>query len=119
MTINERIKTVREKLGLSQARFAAGIPVSNGYIAAIELGNREPTERIIRLICVQYKVNEAWLRDEKGEIFLSEADARLDHVVKVFQGLEPDFQDYVLEQIDRLMKLQQKQEGEKKDESGT
>ena len=110
MTINERIKTVREKLGLSQARFAAGIPISNGYIAAIELGHREPTERIIRLVCTQYRVNEAWLRDEKGEMFLSEADVRLDHVVKVFQGLDPDFQDYVLEQIDRLMSLQKRKE---------
>ena len=68
MTINERIKQLRLDLGLSQARFAQDISVSAGYIASIELGNRRVNDRIIKLICTQYNINEPWLRSGEGEM---------------------------------------------------
>lgn len=112
MSVNERIKEVRRTLGLSQAKFAAGISISNGYIAGIELGKRRANDRIIKLICAQYQVSEAWLKEGVGEMFTTAPDARLEHIIRAFEGLRPEFQDYVLEQIDRLKALQVKRDGD-------
>ena len=66
MTLNQRIKYIREMLGLSQAKFAIAISISNGYIAGLELGKRKVNDRIIKLICSEFNVNERWLRYEEG-----------------------------------------------------
>lgn len=39
-------------------------------------------------------------------MFRSASDHRLERIIALFQQLEPDFQDYVLEQTDRLLALQ-------------
>ena len=112
MSVNERIKEVRRALGMSQAKFANGISISNGYIAGIELEKRKANDRIIKLICAQYQVSEAWLKEGVGEMFTGAPDARLAHIIRAFEGLRPEFQDYVLEQIDRLKELQVKRDGD-------
>lgn len=106
MSIHERIREIRQALGLSQAKFAKDISISSGYVAGLELGHRKVNDRLIKLICAQYNVNEAWLRDGTGEMFRSASDHRLERIIALFQQLEPDFQDYVLEQTDRLLALQ-------------
>lgn len=111
MSINARIKELRHTLGLSQAKFAKDISISNGYIAGLELGNRKVNDRIIKLVCAQYNVREPWLREGSGAMFSDEADVRLEHIIRVFERLQPEFQDYVLDQIDRLLELQQRKCG--------
>lgn len=106
MSIHERIREIRQALGLSQAKFAKGISISSGYVAGLELGNRKVNDRMIKLICTQYNVNEACLRDGTGEMFRSASDSRLERIIALFHQLEPAFQDYVLEQTDRLLALQ-------------
>ena len=106
MSIHERIREIRQALGLSQAKFAKDISISSGYVAGLELGNRKVNDRMIKLICTQYNVNEAWLRDDTGEMFRSASDSRLERIIALFQQLEPAFQDYVLEQTDHLLALQ-------------
>lgn len=68
MTINQRIRKVREATGLSQSRFSERISLSSGYYAAIELGNRNVNDRIIKLVCSEFHVSEAWLRLGYGEM---------------------------------------------------
>ena len=106
MSIHERIREIRQALGLSQAKFAKDISISSGYVAGLELGNRKVNDRMIKLICTQYNVNEAWLRDGTDEMFRSTSDSRLERIIALFLQLEPDFQDYVLVQTDRLLALQ-------------
>ena len=106
MFIHERIREIRQALGLSQAKFAKDISISSGYVAGLELGNRKVNDRMIKLICTQYNVNEARLRDDTGEMFRSASDSRLERIIALFQQLESAFQDYVLKQTDRLLALQ-------------
>lgn len=40
MSIHERIREIRQVLGLSQAKFAKDISISSDYVAGLELGNR-------------------------------------------------------------------------------
>jgi transcriptional regulator with XRE-family HTH domain len=106
MSANHRVKHIRKALGLSQAKFAVGISVSNGYVAGIELGNRNVNDRIVKLICSAYNVNEGWLKTGEGEMFRCPPDDKLARVVSIFTKLSPEFQDYVLHQIDKLLEIQ-------------
>ena len=83
MSIHERIREIRQALGLSQAKFAKDISISSGYVAGLELGNRKVNDRMIKLICTQYNVNEAWLRDGTGEMFRSASDSRLERSISL------------------------------------
>lgn len=106
MTMNERIREVRKAQKLSQAKFAREIPISNGYIAEIELGHRDVNDRVIKLICLTYGVNEQWLRTGRGSMFLPEYDEKLEQAVADFKKLKPEFQDYVFQQIHALLEVQ-------------
>lgn len=66
--MNERLKQVRQSSGLTQQQFADSINVSRNYIALMEIGQREPSDRTISDICRVYAVNESWLRTGEGEM---------------------------------------------------
>lgn len=108
--INERIKQLRQALNLSQAKFAKQISISNGYIAAIELGNRVVNDRLVKLICSQFDVNEDWLNTGYGNMFDETKDKNFKQALSVFNDLKPEYQEYVLIQIKELLKMQNKEE---------
>ena len=110
MSINQRVKEVRAALGLSQAKFAKEISVSNGYIAGIELGKRGVNDRLVKLICAAFQVREEWLREGKGEMFQPAPNALSQRMEGIFRELRPEFQAYVLDQIVRLLELQRELE---------
>ncbi len=110
MSVNQRIKQVRQELNLSQAKFAKGISISNGYIAGIELGNRKANDRIIKLICSEYGVNEHWLKTGNGNMFDHPPGETLEKLVDVFKELNQEFQEYVLQQIQSLLEVQKAQQ---------
>lgn len=112
MTINERIRHIRQQLNLSQASFAKEISISSGYLASIELGNRHVNDRIIKLICVTFNVKEEWLRHEKGDIYEKQSDPITESAMNTFKELNPEFKEYVLQQINHLLKLQNKKKEE-------
>jgi transcriptional regulator with XRE-family HTH domain len=68
-SIGDRIKQTRNELGLSQKDFGGKINVSDGHMSAIEKGKDPPSERIIKLICIEFGINEEWLRTGVGEKF--------------------------------------------------
>ncbi|MED1854796.1 helix-turn-helix transcriptional regulator [Brevibacillus borstelensis] len=109
MSINQRVKQVRQALDLSQAKFAKAISISNGYIAGIELENRKVNERIIKLISSTFNVSEEWLRDGTGDMFNDASSEKLKIAMSIFKKLKPEYQDYVLKQIDALLEMQNKQ----------
>ncbi len=110
MTVNERIKQVRQALRLSQAKFAKGISISNGYIAGIELGNRKANDRIIKLICSEYGVSEQWLKTGSGNMFDHCPDEALAELVDVYKELNQEFQEYILQQMQSLLEVQKAQQ---------
>ena len=68
--MNERIKELRLKLGLSQDEFGRRLGVTRGAITNIELNKVEPKPLFIDLMCREFHVNEIWLRTGEGEMFL-------------------------------------------------
>jgi transcriptional regulator with XRE-family HTH domain len=108
--INERIRGIRSALGLSQSKFSSIIAISSGYIAGIETGRIAANERIIKLICSSFNVNEAWLRYGEGEMFLDKMpeDKRFQNLVSMVRGMPPKYQDFLFGILDMLMKLKDK-----------
>ncbi len=84
MTIGERIKTLRKKLDLTQKMFADRIGMKRNSIAQIELG-RNTSEQTIFSICREFNVNEDWLRNGNGDMFLP-VD-RENEISKMVKGL--------------------------------
>ncbi|MEE0418710.1 MAG: helix-turn-helix transcriptional regulator [Lachnospiraceae bacterium] len=68
--MDERIKELRKKLGLTQQEFADKLNIKRGAIANYEVGRNEPIDAVISLICREFNVNEQWLRDGDGEMFV-------------------------------------------------
>lgn len=57
-----RIKSLRQSENLTQSQFAEKIGLSRNYVAMIEIGQRDPSDRTISDICRIFSVNEDWLR---------------------------------------------------------
>lgn len=70
-TINQRVKELRLKLGLSQDDFGNAIGLSKSGISNIENGTRSVRETHIKLICSAFDVDETWLRT--GEPVIAQA----------------------------------------------
>lgn len=66
--INERIKALRESLGLTQAVFSKKINRAQNTIADYEKEKNIP-DRAVTDICAVFNVNEEWLRNGTGEMF--------------------------------------------------
>ncbi len=109
--MHNRIKSVREALGLSQRKFGEKLGVSRDVISNLEYNRVKPKELFLKHICKLYGVNESWLLSGNGEMFLGEplSNKKLEEAVSIFKELHPDYQDYALEQIKKLAELQKKQ----------
>ena len=84
--MQDRIKQVRQSEGLTQAEFAEKIGLARNYIAMIEIGQREPSDRTIKDICRIFGVNEIWLRTGVGEPFTPLS--RSEELAAIFERME-------------------------------
>lgn len=90
--INERIKVLRERLGLTQTALAEKINRAPNTINQYEKGKNIP-DRTILDICNAFNVNEVWLRTGSGEMFRQETnvDVELAHQVVRLIKSDDDF----------------------------
>ena len=66
----ERLKLVRKNSGLNQTDFGNKIGMSQSGYGQIENGNRSLNDRLIKLICIEFNINEDWLRTGEGDMTL-------------------------------------------------
>jgi len=111
MTINERIKEIRHILNISQREFAQAVYVSYGYLSEIETGHKEVKDRLVHLISSAFSVNKHWLLTGKGRMFNSTPQEKMEKMTSLFNELYPEYQDFVLRQIDELIELQNVKHG--------
>jgi len=64
--ISQRIKSVRKIHKLTQSELGKIIGVAGNTVTNYELGNREPSNAVITLLCKELGVNEVWLRTGEG-----------------------------------------------------
>ena len=108
--LHDRIKAVREHLGLSQREFGEKLGVSRDVISNLEYNRVQPKEVFLNHFCELYSVNEQWLQTGEGQIFIeaNRYNKKLEEAITIFRELQPDFQDYALEQLRKLAELQAK-----------
>nr|DAK62719.1 MAG TPA: helix-turn-helix domain protein [Caudoviricetes sp.] len=68
--MNERIKEIRNALKMTQQEFAEKIKIKRNTVATYEMGRSIPSDSAIALICKEFSVNEDWLRNGNGEMFI-------------------------------------------------
>lgn len=114
--IDERIRAIRKDKGLTMQAFGESIGMSKASISGIESGKNGPSEQTIRLICSVYKVDNFWLKEGKGSMYLDDTDNLVDEIaieqnldpdttrtLKRLLRLSPDSQKIVLKAIDTLL----------------
>lgn len=70
MTQGERVKVVRKENNLTLEAFGKRLGVTKVAISNIENNNRKLTDQMLISICREFNVNEDWLRNENGEIYI-------------------------------------------------
>lgn len=68
--MKDRIKKIRKELDLTQQKFADRLGVKRNTVGQWECGINSITDQIITSICREFNVNEQWLRDGAGEMFI-------------------------------------------------
>lgn len=82
--MNERIRTLRDALGLTQKEFGEKIGLKQNTVAVIESGKRETSDQTILAICRAFNVNEEWLRNGTGEMRNVDASDELEALAKKY-----------------------------------
>ena len=82
--MNTRIQQIKKTAKMTQDEFADKIGLSKNFVWMIEKGERTPSERTIKDICREFKVNYDWLVNGTGDMFQdddSDAQAIVDSVM--------------------------------------
>lgn len=94
--MNERIKELRKSLGLTLEKFGERLGVSRAALSNIENGNRSVTDQMFKSVCREFSVNEEWLRDGTGEMFLLPDDETAALVSEILENPDERFYQAVL-----------------------
>ena len=97
--MNERIKTLRLDLSLTQSEFGEKLGISQNYVWMIEKGDRVPSDRTVADICRVFGVNEDWLRTGQGEKYLrlSRKETVAAYVGKILGGKVTPLEETLIE----------------------
>lgn len=79
--MNERVKELRKALGLSGEKFGEKLGLTRMSVSNLEAGRYNLTEQTIKSICREYHVNEDWLRNGSGDMFVSSKSISLDKFI--------------------------------------
>ena len=64
--IGNRIKLLREEKKMNQKQFAEKIMVSQSYLSRVERGIEIPTNKLIKLIALEFDIPTDWLQDKSN-----------------------------------------------------
>lgn len=114
MTQGERIREVRNTLGLTLEKFGDRLGVTKVAISNIEKGNRNLTEQMTKSICREFSVDYIWLTTGDGEMFVDTDDDFIERIDRIMAGEDEarknlfkfmlELSDDDIAALDRLMK---------------
>lgn len=105
--MNQRIRTLRKTLNLNQKSFGEKIGLKQNAISYMEKPGATVTEQNIRSICSIFNVNENWLRNGQGKMFI-ENEKKQQEFFDIFDELSPILQDYLIQTAKTLLETQLK-----------
>ena len=80
--MKNRIKQLRDSLGISQEEFGKRIGVTGAAVSGYESGRRSVLENIAKSICREFDVDYYWLTEGVGEMKLYTANSIVEELVK-------------------------------------
>lgn len=86
MTQGDRIKDVRNSLGLTLEKFGEKLGVTKTAISRIEKGERSLTEQMTKSICREFSVDYMWLTTGEGEMFVESDDDFFERIDRIMAG---------------------------------
>ena len=90
-TLNERVKQLRKTLDLTMEKFGEKIGVKKSAISLIESGKNSLTEQMIKSICREFDVDEEWLRNGTGSMFIERTrDEEIANFIGTIQSVDDD-----------------------------
>jgi transcriptional regulator with XRE-family HTH domain len=114
VTQGERIREVRNTLGLTLEKFGDRLGVTKVAISNIEKGNRNLTEQMTKAICREFNVDYMWLTTGDGEMFIDNDDDFIERIDRIMAGEDEarknlfkfmlELSDDDIAALDRLMK---------------
>lgn len=114
MTQGERIREVRNTLGLTLEKFGDRLGVTKVAISNIEKGNRNLTEQMTKAICREFNIDYMWLTTGDGEMFIDNDDDFIERIDRIMAGEDEarknlfkfmlELSDEDIAALDRLMK---------------
>lgn len=86
--MKSRIKEIRKAANLTQEEFASKLNLTRNFIAQVETGAKDPSDRTVKDICREFGVNETWLRTGAGSMTLEKTRAA--ELAELVQSLMAD-----------------------------
>lgn len=86
MTQGERIKDVRNSLGLTLEKFGEKLGVTKTAISRLEKGERSLTEQMTKSICREFSIDYMWLTTGEGEMFVESDDDFFERIDRIMAG---------------------------------
>lgn len=83
-TPNDRVRILRQSLGMTQTEFGEKLGVSKGVVVNLELSRVEVKDLMINLICRTFKVNTLWLEKGEGEMLTDISDILINEIADEF-----------------------------------
>lgn len=113
--LNERLKIIRKHFGKTQKDFGAELGVSRDTYASYESGRVIPNNTFVQLLCSTFSVNEEWLRNGAGEMFMQTPQTILDDlvtahnlngrekaIISAFLDLSPEGRAAIIEYVEKV-----------------
>lgn len=81
--LNLRVSELIDTLGMTKTAFAERLNVSQAFVSQLCSGPKQPSRRTVSDICREFDVNEEWLRNGTGDMFVP---LTRDEQIEVFIG---------------------------------
>lgn len=104
--MNERIKLLRNTLGLTMEKFGNRLGVGKSAINKIEKGENNVSDQMFKAICREFNVNEEWLRNGTGEMFSLPEDETAALVYDLLENSNDEFNQLILNIVRTYQQLQ-------------
>lgn len=69
MDIGSRIKSLRKAEELTQKDFSKRLCISQSYLSGLENGSEIPTDKLLKLIELEFNVSSDWLYNGIGDMY--------------------------------------------------
>jgi transcriptional regulator with XRE-family HTH domain len=109
--MKDRVVAIRRSLKLTQSEFAERLGMKRASLSMVEHGNNALTDKNIKFICMTFNVNEQWLRNGIGEMFVSSPYEK--EFFEIYQGLMQETQQALANLAKQLLETQKKLIGER------